>query len=81
MLVGLVLMDTFCKMELVLRNVDLFTLLIQQLVDAGSLFFVSHLLVLIKLKFVIPHVLWVLLPMLMPIVAMLVLEHAHRVHH
>ncbi len=74
-------MDTFCKMELVLRNVDLFTLLIQQLVDAGSLFFVSHLLVLIKLKFVIPHVLWVLLPMLMPIVAMLVLEHAHRVHH
>ena len=74
-------MDTFCKMELVLRNVDLFTLLILQLVDAGSLFFVSHLLVLIKLEFVIPHALWVLLPMLMPIVAMLVLEHAHHVHH
>ena len=55
-------MDTSCKMELVFKNVDLFTLLTQQLVDAETLFFVGHLLVLIKLECVIPHALWVLLP-------------------
>lgn len=55
-------MDTSCKMELVFKNVDLFTLLTLQLVDAETLFFVGHLLVLIKLEFVIPHALLVLLP-------------------
>lgn len=74
-------MDISCKMELVLQNVVLSTLLTLQPVNVGSLFFVNHSMGLIKLELAILLVPSELMLTSMLFVVIAVRKHAHPVLH